>query len=76
MVWRLMPNIRATAEMDRRSDKAASTCAWRSGEVVRGFGWGVKVLLQSLQRHLVDVPEGTFVYQRGERQKCHYRLYL
>ncbi len=63
MVWRvhacvngLMPNIRATAEMDRRSDKAASTCAWRWGEVVRGFGWGVKVLLQSLQRHLAVPP--------------------
>jgi tagatose 1,6-diphosphate aldolase len=25
---------------------------------------------------VVDVPEGTPLYQRGERQKCRYRLDL
>ena len=73
MVWRLMPNMRATAAMDKRSDRAASTWASRSGEVLRGLGTGVKVLSHSLQRQRAVPPRlvpcrmtGSALWQWGQ----------
>jgi hypothetical protein len=68
-----MLNMRATAAMDSRSDKAASTRASRSGVILRVLGFGVKVLLQALQRHLAVPPRlvpcritGSLLQQYGQ----------
>ena len=50
MVFLATLSRRAVASMDKRSCKARSICCSFSGVVLREFGFGVKVLLQSLQR--------------------------